>query len=161
MSPTEISTRPATNMDEPFLRCLFHIVRAPEFAPARLSPEQLDALLNQQYDAMRSYYADVFPETEYVILEHAGSPVGYEAVRATDELHLIDIALLPDYRNQGVGTARLRRLQTLAEEHETSLLLAVEVFNPARNLYVRLGFVVEEQQGIYEQMRWTPPTRKP
>lgn len=153
-----IATRVATDSDEPFLRGLFHVVRGPEFAPANLSVAQLSALLDQQYDAMRSYYAQEFPETVYTILEVAGEPIGYEAVQTTHELHLIDIALSPNYRNQRIGTSRIERLQSLAISSGTSVMLAVEIFNPAKALYERLGFTVEMEMGIYQQMRWTPPS---
>jgi ribosomal protein S18 acetylase RimI-like enzyme len=155
MGAGEISSRPATPQDEPFLRELFYIVRAPEFAAAGMTQEQLEPFLAQQYHAMRTYYARAFPETEYLILQFDGTPIGYEALRVTEELHLIDIALIPEYRNQGIGTQRMRRLQAHAAEVGKSIILSVEVFNPAKHLYERLGFSVLEEAGIYQRMGWT------
>ena len=156
MKPEEISSRLATPQDEPFLRQLFYIVRAPEFEAAGMSYDQLEPFLAQQYHAMRTYYAQAFPETEYRILDLAGQLVGYEALRVTHELHLIDIALVPEYRNFGIGTYRMRLLQALATTTNKSVLLSVEVFNPAKRLYERLGFTVIEEEGIYQRMLWRP-----
>lgn len=154
MTPEEISPRLATPQDEPFLRQLFYTVRAPEFQAAGMSPEQLETFLAQQYHAMRTYYAQAYPETEYQILEHRGTAIGYEALQTTHELHLIDIALVPEYRNQGIGTNRMRRLQSRATDVGKSLVLSVEVFNPAKRLYERLGFSVIEESEIYQHMGW-------
>jgi len=154
--PEHVNERAAVPGDEPFLRLLFFSVREPEFAPAGLPRDQLEALLDQQFSAMRTYYAEALPETLYVILEHAGLPVGYEAVRETDVLHLVDLALLPDYQNHGIGADRVRRLQARAAASGLELTLNVEIFNPAMRLYDRLGFEVIENSGIYHLMRWRP-----
>lgn len=152
----ELHTRQATESDEPFLRQMFHIVREHEFEAAGMTPEVLGAFLADQYRTMRAYYAQEFPDTVYTILEHGGAPIGYEAVNHTDVLHLIDIALLPEFRNRGIGSSRLRRLMRLAAEAGQAMILSVEVFNPAQRLYERLGFEVEQDAGIYRRMRWTP-----
>jgi ribosomal protein S18 acetylase RimI-like enzyme len=149
--------RAATASDEEFLRALFFQVRAPEFAPAGLPHDQLVALLSQQYDAMRTYYAEVYPNTEYRILEIDGSPIGYEAVRESEEIHLIDIALDEAHRNQGIGTRRMTLLFEQAERAGKSIILSVEVFNPAQRLYERLGFVQYDEYGLYRRMRWICP----
>ena len=156
MTGEEISSRVATPEDEPFLRQLFYIVRTPEFEAAGMTPEQLEPFLAQQYHAMRTYYARAYPETKYLILEHDGMPIGYEALRATHEIHLIDLALIPEYRNQGIGTHRMQQLQSRAKALGQLLILSVEVFNPAKRLYERLGFTVIEESGIYQRMGWDP-----
>ena len=37
-----------------------------------------------------------------------------------------------------------------------SVILSVEIFNPAKRLYERLGFSVIEEVGIYQRMIWMP-----
>jgi ribosomal protein S18 acetylase RimI-like enzyme len=76
-------------------------------------------------------------------------------LQGDEEIRLMDIALLPAYRNQGIGT---RLMHDLLEEAETShhfIGLHVEQFNRAYQLYQRLGFRDVEMRGIYMYMTWT------
>ena len=57
------------------------------------------------------------------------------------EIRLVDISLLPEFRNRGLGTSLLRDLFTEAEAAGKPLTIHVEKFNPAMRLYQRLGFV--------------------
>ena len=61
------------------------------------------------------------------------------------------IAMAPDFRGQGVGTALLRRLLLVAEDSGAAAAsLSVEIDNPARLLYEHLGFLkVEEVDGAW------------
>ncbi len=154
MIEVPVLARVATDQDEEFLKDLFFEVRFPEFEPANLPEAQLRTLLAQQYDAMRDHYSRAFPDAVYQILERDGTPIGYEAVREGEEIHLIDIALRENQRNQGIGTSRMNHLLETARLAGKSVILSVEVFNPARRLYERLGFEEYEQMGMYKRMRW-------
>ena len=59
----------------------------------------------------------------------------------------LSIALLPDCRGQGVGTALLEGLLAAARERYTVVSLSVSAENPAVKLYQRLGFAVCKQEG--------------
>jgi ribosomal protein S18 acetylase RimI-like enzyme len=77
-----------------------------------------------------------------------------------DELRVIDIALLPEHRGRGIGTALMTWVTAIADREARSVTLHVEPWNPARRLYERLGFASEGLRGIYEFMRRpvaTPP----
>lgn len=156
MAPSDVRLRPATSDDSEFLRRLFFIIRAPEFEQAGLVGPQLDILLNQQYLAMRTHYDRVYPDASYVIFEIDGEQVGYQATIDVDTLHLIDISIMPEYRNQGLGTSRMLALQEHARRTGKPMTLTVEKFNPALRLYERLGFVVYDNSAVYQRMRWTP-----
>jgi ribosomal protein S18 acetylase RimI-like enzyme len=52
------------------------------------------------------------------------------------------LAVLPDYRNQGIGTALLKETLSLAQPHFSAICLSVRGDNPAVRLYKRLGFEV-------------------
>jgi GNAT superfamily N-acetyltransferase len=158
MSSQVFVLRPAEPTDEAFLRALFFQIRTPEFERTGLGGSQLQLLLDQQYTAMRTHYDRVYPEARYSIFELDGVPIGYQAIAALDTLHLIDIAILEEYRGRGIGSTRLKELMGWARKDEKPVTLTVEVFNPARRLYERLGFVVTETAGVYQRMRWTPGT---
>jgi ribosomal protein S18 acetylase RimI-like enzyme len=52
----------------------------------------------------------------------------------------LSIALLPDYRNRGLGTRMLQAVISMAKEHFPGLSLSVVASSPALLLYERLGF---------------------
>jgi GNAT superfamily N-acetyltransferase len=53
----------------------------------------------------------------------------------------LSMAVLAEYRAQGVGTELLRRLLAEADLQNKSVSLSVSEYNPARRLYERTGFV--------------------
>jgi ribosomal protein S18 acetylase RimI-like enzyme len=52
----------------------------------------------------------------------------------------LSIAVLPEYRNRGIGSALIRHLFTHAQAICSAISLSVSLDNPARRLYERLGF---------------------
>ncbi len=77
--------------------------------------------------------------------------------RLPSQHRIIDIAFLPEYRGRGLGEALLRDLLDEAAAAGKPVSIHVEKLNPAMRLYRRLGFVTEEDKGIYDLMRWTAP----
>ena len=152
----DVIVRDATADDAEFLRGLFFEIRAPDFLIAGLVGESLDQLLNQQDNAMRTYYDQVYAEALYEILEVNGQPIGYQATIDIDTLHLIDIAITSDFRGKGIGTKQMIDIQTRAKALDKALTLTVEKFNPALRLYQRLGFQTYQETDIYLRMRWEP-----
>ena len=69
--------------------------------------------------------------------------------RGEAEIRIVDIALLPEHRGGGVGTALLRDLLAEADAAGKRVTIHVERFNPALRLYERLGFSVAEDKGVY------------
>jgi ribosomal protein S18 acetylase RimI-like enzyme len=68
----------------------------------------------------------------------AGDEKGYGYVSpAIPELSL---ALLPEYRNMGLGTRMLKKVISMVQESYPGLSLSVMETSPARRLYERLGF---------------------
>ena len=51
------------------------------------------------------------------------------------------IAVLPDYRGQGIGTHLLEQILLMAKDRFPAVSLSVRVDNPVVKLYVRSGFV--------------------
>ena len=68
----------------------------------------------------------------------------------------LDLALLPAYRNAGLGTLLLGKLQAEARQSKKPLRLQVIRFNRAVNLFERLGFVRSSETGTHFQMEWHP-----
>jgi ribosomal protein S18 acetylase RimI-like enzyme len=67
-----------------------------------------------------------------------GAEKGYGYV--DDETPELGMAVLPMYRNQGIGTLLLSRLIESAANSYECISLSVSARNPATRLYQRLGF---------------------
>ena len=154
---TSVTLRPVRAGDDRFLRELYATTRERELSIVPWSEEQKAAFLTMQFDAQNQYYRTQYPDAHFDIVEIEGAPAGRLYVFATtSELRVIDIALLPQFRNKGTGGGLMRALLKTAAETRRVVTIHVEVDNPARHLYERLGFVPVEQRGLYFLMRWAP-----
>jgi ribosomal protein S18 acetylase RimI-like enzyme len=109
-----------------------------------------DAFVRMQFAAQDSYYRQQFPDTSFDVVTVDGVPAGRLYVdRREAEIRIIDIALLPEHRGHGIGTALLAPILEEADESGKTVSIHVEHNNPARRLYDRLGFVELEEQGVY------------
>ncbi len=135
--------------------------RAEELALVDWTLEQKLAFLQMQFNAQRQHYRVYYPAATYHLIRRDDVPIGRMIVhRSQDEILLMDIALLPESRNAGIGTALIRELQDEAARTRRALRLHVETFNPARRLYDRLGFHPLVESGIYVEMEWRAPTER-
>ena len=151
----QLALTPANPSDNPFLKDLFCHVRAPEFSALQLPPTALNQLLDMQYRAQKLGYAGQFPSAEDAIVRIDGQPAGRLLIaRSVTEIHIIDIALLDSYRNQGIGATLLRTLSEEARATNKTLSLSVHFANPAQRLYRRLGFTPTANDGINITMAW-------
>jgi ribosomal protein S18 acetylase RimI-like enzyme len=71
---------------------------------------------------------------------------------ATPEL---SVALVPEYRGQGLGTRLLGKLLQAASQHYAAVSLSVAADNPALRWYQRLGFDVVSTSGTSLTMKKT------
>jgi GNAT superfamily N-acetyltransferase len=143
--------------DEAFLQDLYASTRADELAPLGWSPAQQQAFTQMQYQAQRRSYLAQFPAAEHCIIQRAGADVGRLIVdHCGDMIRVIDISLLPEHRNVGLGSGLLRDLQAEAVRAGKAVGLHVNGGNRARRLYVRLGFVVTGESVFYLEMTWRP-----
>jgi GNAT superfamily N-acetyltransferase len=108
-----------------------------------------------QFAAQAQYYREHYPNTSFDVIVLDDQPVGRLYVsRWTDEIRIVDIALLPEFCGRGIGTSLLRQLQQEALAARKPLRIHVERFNPALRLYERLGFTQIEDKGVYLFLEW-------
>jgi GNAT superfamily N-acetyltransferase len=151
----EISRRPLTIDDEPFIKRLIEEVVADELG-ARQWPDAVRApLLEIQYRARRAGYRDAFPGATEEIVQRDGEAAGWlVTARDAESIRVVDIALLPQERGKGLGTACIRDLQAEAEHTGRPLRLSVVRFSAAARLYQQLGFRVTGGDEIRYAMEW-------
>jgi ribosomal protein S18 acetylase RimI-like enzyme len=151
-----VTLRPAAEDDETFLFELYASTRD-DFRFLDLDEQQKQALLKMQYDARRFQYGESYPEAEASIILFATLPVGRLLVNESDrELALVDIALLPEYRNRGIGAALIQQLLNRAHSARKPVKLHVLKSNPALHLYERLGFSRFAEESVYLEMIFEP-----
>jgi len=153
-----ITLRPAGDVDREFLLRVYASTREAELAQVTWAPGAKEAFLRMQFATQDAYFRGQFPECEFLVVQVAGRDAGRLSVhRRDDEFSLVDLALLPEARGQGAGTAILRTLLAEAVAAGKPLTLHVERSNPALRLYEREGFRQVEDKGVYLFLEWRPP----
>lgn len=141
-----------------FLLRLYATTRAEEMAMVTdWSDEQKDAFVRMQFQAQHAWYQEHYGDAQFDLVLVGGIPAGrlYVHRRAT-EIRLVDISLLPEYRNGGIGTTLLRELFDESAESGKPVTIHVEKYNPAMRLYERLGFIPIADRGVYLLLQRAP-----
>lgn len=150
MSSDAVTRRPVNEDDLPFLLTVYGSTRAEEMAQLPWSDAQKSAFLSSQLEAQHAYYAEVFPSADREVLLVDGEPAGrFYVDRGEDEIHVIDIALLPPFRNRGIGAQLLGEVLAEGARAGVKVTIYVEKRNPAGRLYQRLGFDLIDQDDVY------------
>lgn len=154
----DVTFRPIRPGDEPLLSRIYASTREDELAVLDWPEAEKAAFLQQQFEAQHKFYQEQFTAAEFLLILLDGEPIGRLYLdRREDEIRLIDVALLPEHRNAGIGGALMRDLLAEAAEVGKPVRIHVERFNPALRLYERLRFRHTEDQGVYYLMEWSPP----
>jgi ribosomal protein S18 acetylase RimI-like enzyme len=152
----DIQFRDEAPQDQEFLFHLYASTRAQEMALAPWDAAQTESFLRSQFHLQAAHYHRYYPEAAFLVIQGGGQPIGRLYVdRRPDEIHILDIALVPERRGEGIGTALLKELLSEAEESGKVVILYVEQFNPAHRLYLRLGFQPVKDEGVYWMMQWS------
>jgi ribosomal protein S18 acetylase RimI-like enzyme len=145
-----IGRRPVVEDDDAFLCRLYGSTREAELTLVDWDDAQKAAFVRMQFDAQRAYYDEHYVDASFEVILVDGEPAGRLYVaRWPEEIRIVDIALLPAYRNRGIGSSLVRDLLDEGAASGEPVTIHVERFNPALNLYARLGFVLAEDKGVY------------
>ena len=152
-----IELLPAEPGDREFLYRVYASTRTEELAVVGWDEAQKDAFLRAQFDAQDRWYRDNYTRATFEVIAVDGEPAGRLYLhRGESEIRIVDIALLPEHRGNGVGSSLLRDLLTEADGAGKRVTIHVERFNPALRLYERLGFAVAVDKGVYLLFEWSP-----
>lgn len=124
------------------------------FVPEGEAPPEREIIERPE---LRVYVRDFgkVPGDRCLVAEAEGVVVGAAWARIMDDYGHVDddtpslaIALRPECRGRGIGTALLAALlDALRRDGWARASLSVQRANPARRLYLRLGFEVLEERG--------------
>ncbi|NCD33112.1 MAG: GNAT family N-acetyltransferase [Spartobacteria bacterium] len=112
---------------------------------ALLSPEQITYMMNAMYST-EQIQKELLAGTCYDIIAWHRQPAGYVAYGPAENtiMPLNKVYVLPDFQNQGLGSAAIRHVVDYARKaHTTHLQLRVNRNNEkAIRVYLKNGFVV-------------------
>jgi ribosomal protein S18 acetylase RimI-like enzyme len=152
-----VTTRPATPEDDAFLYALFSAVRGPDFAHLPMPPAQLDMLLRIQFAGQKQSYGAQYPGSDSIVLLES-QPIGrFWLYHGPTEHQLVDISLLPEFRNRGIGGALVRQAVADAREAGVRLCCSVARTNTGSlKFHQRLGFQIVGEDEVYYDLAVEP-----
>jgi ribosomal protein S18 acetylase RimI-like enzyme len=140
---------------EQLLYDLYAEARSDELTFYGWREEDKEAFLRMQYKLRARSYRLQYPLAERRIILYGENWAGALLTSESEEaISLIDVALLPPYRNRGIGTDIIKQVQETAAFRHKPIKLHVLTDNRARRLYERLGFIAEEENFPYMSMTW-------
>jgi ribosomal protein S18 acetylase RimI-like enzyme len=157
-----LSTRPETATDEAFLFSLFESVKGPMFARMSVDDEMKARLLHMQFRAMTQSYRASCPTGAFQIVTLDGAPIGQLITDiAADRIYVVYIALLPSWRDRGIGSALMRALLTRAQALDLGCEATVALGNiPSLRLWAAFGFVERTRDAANVILEWRPSAPK-
>ena len=152
-----INLRPVTEDDEEILLEIYQSSRGDDLRGLGWAEDRISEFLGMQYEAQQRFFESEYKQAADEIILWEGKAAGRLVVeRREHEIRCIDMALLPEHRNKGIGTFLIRKLQDEARHEGKPLRLQIIRFNRAVNLFERSGFVHTSETGTHFQMEWMP-----
>src|SRR4051812_22997663 len=109
MKDSSFSLRAVTPSDRELLFRVYASTRETELAVVPFSDQERVAFLRMQFAARERSYGERFDVKDHVVVEREGVPVGYLWLHRTpEEVRVVDVALLPEHRGAGIGTALMK-----------------------------------------------------
>ncbi|MBX7220291.1 MAG: GNAT family N-acetyltransferase [Blastocatellia bacterium] len=153
----EITFRPALPEDDAFLFRVYSSTREAEFSVLNLPPEFLEHLIRQQFEAQRTAYAAQFSNLAQLVILCDNLPVGRMLLDyGPTDIHLADIALLPEQRGKGIGNWIMADLLQQARANHQTVSLFADTDSRPFFWYQKLGFTIIKTDSVYTEMIWRP-----
>jgi ribosomal protein S18 acetylase RimI-like enzyme len=152
-----VGFRPVREDDLEFLYRVYANTRYEELSVTPWTDAEKEAFLQMQFNAQHRHYQQHFPDAAYSVIMLGEEPIGRLYLdHRDDEIRIVDIALLPEYRGNGIGGELIQDLLDESAETGRPVRIHVEQNNPALRLYQRLGFKRVGETGVYLLLEWTP-----
>jgi N-acetylglutamate synthase-like GNAT family acetyltransferase len=110
-----------------------------------------------QFQAQQHHYLTRFPDASYQVILRDDTPVGRIYVhKREDHIQILDVSILPEHRNAGIGTALISDVLVKAARLSVPVRIYVESFNRSLRLFERLGFSKVDESSIHFLLEWRP-----
>ncbi|MEO5710463.1 MAG: GNAT family N-acetyltransferase [Nocardioidaceae bacterium] len=149
--------RPCTEADDAFVYDVFCTTWESEVA-ALPNQNLAQHVLRIQHIAQERRFAARYPQHQRFLVLEDGEPAGRLYVHETDStMHVVDLTLMPGFRDRGIGTRIFHDLFRHAEAAGQSITLRVERRNErATMLYSSLGFDLVTVDDLDNFFEWRP-----
>ena len=112
--------------------------------------EQKSVFLQSQFQAQQNHYLSNNPNGSFNIIKIEDQTVGrLYTSEYGGEIRILDITLLPQFRNQGIGTQLISGILEIGIRKQKPVTICLETYNPSQNLFSRLGFKLVSDDGVY------------
>ena len=153
---SRLAFRPIRPDDKPCLYRVFASTR-PDITGLNLGEEEKAGLMRMQFRAQHLDYQARFNDADFLIVDLDRVAIGRLYVhRRSDEIRIIDIALLPEQRGKGIGTWLMSDILQEAQRIGKPVRIHVEQLNRALGWYERLGFAKVSDIQTHYLMEWRP-----
>jgi GNAT superfamily N-acetyltransferase len=150
-----VSLRPVEDGDREFLLDVYAAGREIELAAVPWDDAMKRSFVEHQYTAQDAFYRGEYHGSMQHVIVFEGEPAGRLYLhRNPDEIAILDMAVLRQFRRKGIATAIVKRLQSEAEAHGVSVRIFIETFNPAGSLFSKLGFDVTDHDEVSRRYTW-------
>jgi len=161
--PNGIRLRPATAADNAFQR-MVHDANRWDLAFVDGDAEFVQSLLDMQYAAQTEGHGAQHPNALYYIIEKTGTACGRLVLDFTEtEVRIIDVALIPEAQDKGIGPTVLGAVQNVAGQLGAPVVLVTQRINTrAVRVYEKLGFrpAAHQPNPAFVVMAWFPADRQ-
>ena len=159
LSDKFISLRPIQDEDLMVLSKIYGSTREKELKQVvGWNDEQKKAFVLQQFMAQHEYYQKNYVGAAFYVIQKNKDSIGRLYIHENFQekgVRIIDIALLPQWQNRGIGSSILKDILAKASTLNRAVSIHVETFNPAMKLYKKLDFEkISETNGVYHLLEW-------
>ncbi|MFZ6780734.1 GNAT family N-acetyltransferase [Undibacterium sp. Ji83W] len=153
--PAALALRKVNDDDQAFLDVLY-ASRREDLQQMPMDAAFIAQMIKMQQHVQMEGIRMNYPDAGHWLIEDAGQPVGRVIIdTGSNDVRLVDIAIIPAAQRRGIAKAILLAMQADAQSQGKGVSLAVEQTNfAARGLYLQSGFVVHSADALFEQMYW-------
>ena len=148
-----IKFRNVDDKDQLFIEKVYRSTREKELSLTNWPEDQKQRFVIMQFMAQLTDYKINFKDATHQVILYQKKPAGRLYLWESDqEIRVIDITLLPEFQNKGIGRKILTDIIETAKQKNKKVTLHVVHGNPAKKLYERLGFKKVNNNNTHDYM---------
>ena len=153
----DVECVPVGDSDMPFLFKVYASTREEEMSKTGWSETDKRGFLQMQFGLQHRHYTTFFKDASFSKVIYQEREAGrFYVHRSEREIRVVDVALLPTFRNLGIGTTLMQSVMTEGEKKGVPVTLHVERLSRALRFYRRLGFDAISESDTHVLMKWMP-----
>jgi len=154
-----VRLRPVTERDLSFLFDVVSSSVREQFKLMGGDVRMMEPLLRIQFESQTREYKERFPEAVHYIITLNDLDAGRIYLnRSPEEIRILDLTLLPEYRGKGLGAFVLKVFEEEAARTGLPIRIYVEDGNRSLRLFDRLGYRFHSKLGeVHNLLEWIPP----